>query len=149
MFDIMHKMDMDVLAVTGDWCLMSSVFEDFVFFHQIQFKVGGILPQGVAVLLVKVDCIITVSWNFHTTFAFGLAEVFSDLGLVCNGEELSLFLGHAFKVVPSWFVKQPLLSCTDGACHWCINSCDGKGLGGSFWHGLARKEWNADIQDAW
>ena len=126
MFDITNKMDTDVLAVIGNWCLMAVILEDLAFFHQIQFKVGGILPQGVAIFLVKADCISAVSWNFHTTFAFGLAEVFPDLGLVCNGEEISLFLGGAFEAVPTWFVKQSLLSCMDGTCHWCINSHDGK-----------------------
>ena len=60
MFDITHKMDSDVLAVIGDWCLMACILEDLAFSHQIQFKVGGILPQGVAILLVKADCTTSV-----------------------------------------------------------------------------------------
>ena len=57
MFDITNKMGTNVLVISGAWCLVTTILEDLAFSHEIQFKVGGILPQGVVVLLVKMHCI--------------------------------------------------------------------------------------------
>lgn len=82
MFYIINQMDSNSL-VSRRWLgFISLILEDLIGFHGCKFKLGSILPFGVAIALINFNCMPKISWGFKAILVLCLSAKFSNFNKV-------------------------------------------------------------------
>ena len=74
------------------------------------FKLGGILPFGVAIALINLNYMLKVPWYLISIFVFGSSAEFSNFSKVIKPREILLFLCQGSKLPPMQLVKKVLIT---------------------------------------
>ena len=93
MLDNINEMDSNDFVSRRWLSFVSLILEDLISFHGCKFKLGSILPLGVAIVLINLNSMSEISWNLIPIFVFSPSAEFPTFSKVGKPEKILLSLG--------------------------------------------------------
>jgi len=93
MLHIKDKVNSYLLVALKWFCSLTQVLEGLVFMKLGHLKGSGILPLGVAIVLIKFNSMVVTTWDFIPKLVAWCHAIGPELGLVSHVEEPLVTLG--------------------------------------------------------
>jgi len=122
-FDGMHHVHSDTLAVRSRIESNSLVNERLVLINLIEFSRFSICPHGVAIDSIEFQSFGMVARDLEAMHAHRLAAEGVQLSLVIHANQLLLGLSDPLEAwkFPTWFIKKSIGTRTNSYRDWIIN----------------------------
>ena len=132
MLDGTHKVHLHLLAAWRLLVTKSHVLEGLMLIQLLHFKVSGILPFGVPVLSIELQCVFAIARDLKTALASWRCVAGMQLGLIDQLNQLVTSMGKMSKLLPTLFIEQTIVTSMLGACDGVIFANDVEGLCSNF-----------------
>jgi len=101
MLHVKDEVNMNLPVVPRGFSSLAEVLEGLVLVKLGDLEGSRVLPLGVPIALVKLDCMVVIPWDLITILIARRHAVRSELGLVNHAEELLITLGYALELFPT------------------------------------------------
>ena len=121
-------MNTNLLITLRGFSSLAQVLEGLVLVELGHHKGSRVLPLGIPIVLVKLNSMVIVSWDFIAILVAWCRAVQLELGLVDHAEELLVLLGNPLKPFPTIKIEEVILFGINCAGDRVISSNDGEGF---------------------
>ena len=87
------------------WAPLADITVSFILHELIDLELRGVLPLGVTVLDVQLDCFSEVAWYLYAVLVLGSGVVLLELGLVKHSLHILFILSNTSELSPVFGVK--------------------------------------------
>ena len=132
MLDGTHKVCLCLLAAWRLLVTKSHVLEGLMLIQLLHFKVSGILPFGVPVLSIELQCMFAIARDLKTALASWCCAAGMQLGLIDQPNQLVASMGKMSKLLPTLFIEQTIVTSMLSTCDGVIFANNVEGLCSDF-----------------